>query len=149
MLAPIKETDPRITGEAWKTQDRKAVEAVLNNAAAMGAALTPHQIASLSNVELSAARAIIKTLVTAKLAINIGTAQQPRYRRRSEAATNAAYHRDWGRYDGAELRPYTGRPGAMDAFRLPSLVQGQSVPARRPSAMCVGTLADRSNNARG
>lgn len=23
-------------------------------------------------------------------------------------------------YDGAELRPYEGRPGAMDAFRLPS-----------------------------
>lgn len=23
-------------------------------------------------------------------------------------------------YDGAELRPYVGRPGAMDAFALPS-----------------------------
>ena len=23
-------------------------------------------------------------------------------------------------YDGAELRPFDGRPGAMDAFRLPS-----------------------------
>lgn len=27
-------------------------------------------------------------------------------------------------YDGAELRPYIGRPGAMDAFKLPSL-QGE------------------------
>lgn len=25
-----------------------------------------------------------------------------------------------GHYDGAELRPYTGRPGAMDCFALPS-----------------------------
>jgi len=27
-----------------------------------------------------------------------------------------------GRYDGKELLPYTGRPGAMDAFKLPSLM---------------------------
>ena len=26
-----------------------------------------------------------------------------------------------GTYDGAELRPYTGRPGSMDAYKLPSL----------------------------
>ncbi len=25
-----------------------------------------------------------------------------------------------GHYNGAELRPYNGRPGAMDAYRLPS-----------------------------
>lgn len=25
-----------------------------------------------------------------------------------------------GTYDGAELRPYTGRPGALDAYRIPS-----------------------------
>lgn len=25
-------------------------------------------------------------------------------------------------YDGAELRPFEGRPGAMDAFALPSLI---------------------------
>jgi hypothetical protein len=27
-----------------------------------------------------------------------------------------------GRYDGKELLPYAGRPGAMDAFKLPSLM---------------------------
>jgi hypothetical protein len=27
-----------------------------------------------------------------------------------------------GKYDGKELLPYTGRPGAMDAFKLPSLM---------------------------
>ena len=30
-----------------------------------------------------------------------------------------------GTYDGAELRPFTGRPGAMDAFDKPSLINGQ------------------------
>jgi hypothetical protein len=30
-------------------------------------------------------------------------------------------------YTGAELRPYTGRPGAMDAYSLPSLQSGRRV----------------------
>lgn len=29
-----------------------------------------------------------------------------------------------GAYDGRELRPYEGRPSAMDAFKLPSLMNG-------------------------
>lgn len=122
MLKTIKESDPRITGEAWKTQDRKDVEAVLHNAAAMGTALTPHQIASLSNVELSAARAIIKTLVTAKLAINIGTAQQPRYRRRSEAACDYTPTKITnGNSRGSYQQHYPiWRPGATDHETLPS-----------------------------
>ena len=32
-----------------------------------------------------------------------------------------------GAYDGAELRPYQGRTGAMDAFALPSLINGRRV----------------------
>lgn len=30
-------------------------------------------------------------------------------------------------YDGAELRPFEGRPGAMRAYSLPSVVQGKPV----------------------
>lgn len=138
MLAPIKESDPRITGEAWKTQDRKAIEAVLHGARVGEGALSPQRISSLSGVELKSARSIIQSLMTAKQIVNTGTPQQPKYRWRSEAQSKESYVRDWGRYDGAELRAYTGRPGAMDAFRLPSMVQGQPVPARRPGAMCVG-----------
>jgi len=149
MLKTIKETDPRITGEAWKTQDRKAVEAVLHGARVGEGSLTPQRIASLAGVELKSARSIIQSLMTAKQIVNTGTSQQPKYRMRGEAVSVSAYHRDWGRYDGAELRPYTGRPGAMDAFRLPSMVQGQPVPARRPSAQLVGVLADRTTLARG
>ena len=36
-----------------------------------------------------------------------------------------------GTYDGAELRPYIGRPGAMDAYSLPSL-QGDTRVKHRP-----------------
>lgn len=30
-----------------------------------------------------------------------------------------------GTYDGKELRPYDGRPRAMDAYKLPSMYQGK------------------------
>ena len=138
MLKTIKESDPRITGEAWKTTDRKAVEIVLHGARVGEGALTPQRISSLSGVELAATRTIIKSLMTAQLVVNAGTPQQPKYRWRSESQSNESYARDWGRYDGAELRPYTGRPGAMDAFNLPSSVNGKHVKPKRITAMCVG-----------
>ena len=38
-----------------------------------------------------------------------------------ERVTNASQHlRDGATYDGAELRPFEGRPGALDAFAWPS-----------------------------
>lgn len=40
-----------------------------------------------------------------------------------------------GDYDGAELRPFTARPGAMDAFAKPSLQGGQVVERRPPVLM--------------
>lgn len=42
-------------------------------------------------------------------------------------------------YLAPELRPYQGRPGAMDAFTLPSLVDGTAVERRRP--MLIGGAA--------
>jgi hypothetical protein len=30
------------------------------------------------------------------------------------------------------------RPGAMDAFKLPSMHNGQPIPRKPPAAMCVG-----------
>lgn len=35
-------------------------------------------------------------------------------------------------YNGAELRPFEGRPGAMDAFALPSLQAGKRVERKKP-----------------
>lgn len=41
-------------------------------------------------------------------------------------------------YTGADLRPYTGRPGAMDAYHLPSLHNGQRHARRAPMIMGAG-----------
>ena len=43
-------------------------------------------------------------------------------------------------YLAPELRPYDGRPGAMDAFDLPSLVDGRRVPRKTPILGCVGVV---------
>jgi ribosomal protein S11 len=37
-----------------------------------------------------------------------------------------------GLYSGRELQPYQGRPGAMQAYALPSLNNGASVPRTAP-----------------
>ena len=34
------------------------------------------------------------------------------------------HHHNPGTYNGAEPRPFAGRPGAMDAYTLPSVVAG-------------------------
>ena len=44
-------------------------------------------------------------------------------------------------YLGPELRPYEGRPGAMDAYDLPSLVNGVRVPRKTPILGCVGVVS--------
>jgi hypothetical protein len=40
-----------------------------------------------------------------------------------------------GLYDGRDLQPYTGRPGAMRAFDLPSIHNGRVMPRRPPVIM--------------
>jgi hypothetical protein len=44
-----------------------------------------------------------------------------------------------GVYNGNELKPYIGRPGAMDAFSLPSMSAGKRIPRSAP----VGMLAKK------
>jgi hypothetical protein len=65
------------------------------------------------------------------------TTTAPRTRRASQssvaAAVSQATWRNCDNYDGAELRPYTGRPGAMRAFELPSLVNGVRIERTRPA----------------
>jgi hypothetical protein len=43
-----------------------------------------------------------------------------------------------GTYDGRELKPFEGRPGAMLAFSLPSLRDGVLVPHTGIKSQCVG-----------
>lgn len=45
---------------------------------------------------------------------------QPRQRAPGEAPSSTMNIWTSDVYDGAELRPFAGRPGAMDAFALPS-----------------------------
>lgn len=49
----------------------------------------------------------------------------------------AEQHRKAALYNGAELRPYQGRPGAMDAYQLPSVINGVRTPRALP--LCTPT----------
>lgn len=60
----------------------------------------------------------------------------PQPRRPSLRVVRAAAEPAWRQsdlYDGKELRPFAGRPGAMRAFELPSLVNGVAMPRVRPA----------------
>ena len=48
-----------------------------------------------------------------------------------QTATPQQINKLTGRYTGEELRPYNGRPGAMDAFTKPSRV-GDTYLAHKP-----------------
>jgi hypothetical protein len=53
-------------------------------------------------------------------------------------------------YDGAELRPYTGRGAeALRAFTLPSLVNGKRVERTRAPTILASTKPDRLRDGRG
>ena len=41
-----------------------------------------------------------------------------------------------GTYDGKELLPYTGRPGAMDAYKMPSLMHFGPVYRKDLAKLC-------------
>ena len=49
----------------------------------------------------------------------------------------AEHHRKSAKYTGAELRPYEGRPGATDAYQLPSVINGVRTPRALP--LCTPT----------
>ena len=43
------------------------------------------------------------------------------------------------KYEAKELKPYDGRPGAMDAFKLPSVMNGVAIPRVAPRIMSATT----------
>lgn len=116
---------------------RLAVEAVLRTA---DSALSAEEIAGRSGLDLHEARKQIANICKMGHAHNTnpGHRAQARYLRgtlppptRAQAAVSVS-RVTADHYDGRELRPYEGRPGAMDAFALPSLQGGELVPRRAP-----------------
>lgn len=109
------------------SQERQLVEDVLRAAADP---LTPHVIAVRSGLERSDVTVILQRLRHDGLAVNVGTSGKAVWRWRAKLAapdlrlhasrrpiTNAS---TTGTYDGAELRPFDKRPGAMDFKQWPS-----------------------------
>lgn len=135
---------------------RMAIERELGRVRANGGAgLTPQRLASMTGVELKTVRRILQALRTHHAAVNVGTERAPLWRLSDPGAhvqtpptTRVTNSTSGGPYEPTELRPFDGRPGAMDAFLLPSMVNGQRVPARRITAQCVGALPDRETLAR-
>ena len=120
---------------------RQAVEKVL--IAARGTPLPIRIIASRCGIQAEDARMHVANCVAKGAAHNVAPGAQnglyvwgpqPAPARPPEAATPrrlVTVDHD-PHYHGAELRPFTGRPGAMDAFGFPSLVNGVAVPRVRP-----------------
>lgn len=63
-------------------------------------------------------------------------AQATQATQRPERATPLRNSTSGAPYVPHELRPFEGRPGAMDAFSLPSLVNGKQVAACASASMC-------------
>lgn len=117
------------------------------------AGVSPQEAADATGLDLKLTRATLHNMHGAGQIVNAGTHNKPLWRLTTDAdrapTSSTPAKAPTGRYSGTELRAFTTRPGAMDAFTLPSLVNGQPVPAHRPSAQLVGALVDRTNNARG
>lgn len=119
--------------------ERRSVLAVLDRA--RPEALTSDQVAVRTGLPLEDVRSHLMNLCAAGQAHRAGTARQRKtYRaggRPAEEAQPLPIRPSTARgdYEGRELMPYTGRPGAMRAFELHSLENGQRVPRRRPTLM--------------
>ena len=122
---------------------RRAVARVIREATRP---LSADQVAAATGLPMADVRMHLSNLKLAGTVVNVGTTLDAQYQHTSAAST--AYARSnassttapaaprsafgSGTYTGAELQPYTGRPGAMDAYALPSLSNGQRVPRRAP-----------------
>lgn len=124
-----------------KSATRVIMERVF--AESRGAWLTIEEAASRAGFGVGEARQAIGKLRGDNLIHSDGH-RPPRYRagasaamllaqERARAAQDAGPMRSTGTYEGRELQPFTGRPGAMDAFRLPTLENGRRVPRKAPA----------------
>jgi hypothetical protein len=119
-----------------RSANRLAVETVLR---AAREALPITTIALRADVRPDRARKIVSHFVNSNDAHSVSAPGQrhllyawgqPRIETRQPAEPRLSYL-ERGNYTGAELLPYTGRPGAMDAFTLPSIQGGRAVERKR------------------
>lgn len=140
-----------------KSPDRTTVESILTGTTRH---LAVEEIATLGQLTHERVRAIIDRLRYATRAGSLvgaldskqfngryGYRIVPRNAVEMEIPVKAGT--TFGTYDGAELQPYSGRPGAMDAFELPSVVNGERVPRTAPRLLCVGKAGPAAVQAAG
>jgi hypothetical protein len=146
--SPTSITRPPRLMPAGVSPSRRAVESALQEA---GVALTAHQLVERSGVGIDQVRIHLSTLSNKNLAHNTtpggrpgvylwGPAPSP-VAQGAVAAPRAPlvpYSSETDSYQGGELRPFAGRPGAMVAFTLPSIVNGQPVERARPLLISAG-----------
>lgn len=137
--ADLKKPAARGRSGPLKSAERAAIEATLKDAAAP---LTRDEVAQRTGI---AARKVLITLGNlvhlAKVAHRLPpSAGHPLTRWAWGARPEAGEKADEvpaGQYQGRELRAFSARPGAMDAFALPSMRNGQREPHRAPVLMGV------------
>ena len=104
--------------------------------------LTVHRLCLNLDIELPNMRAYLKELADLKkVRHNLG-----RYNLWESERINTPKTSPSGRYDGAELKPFTGRPGSMDAYGLPSLNSGVRTAYSGPKPMLTSQLVDKQNH---
>jgi hypothetical protein len=104
--------------------------------------LTVHRLCLNLDIELPNMRVYLKELSDLKKV----TSTLGRYKLWDMAQVNTPKTSPSGRYDGAELKPFTGRPGSMDAYTLPSLDNGLRVAYNGPKPILTTQLVDRQNH---
>ena len=104
--------------------------------------ITVYRLATNLDMELENVRQYMRELVELKkVTSNLG-----RYKLWEMAQVNTPKESPTGRYDGAELKPFTGRPGSMDAYGLPSLNSGVRTAYSGPKPMLTSQLVDKQNH---
>jgi hypothetical protein len=104
--------------------------------------LTVYRLSLNLDIEVANMRVYLKELADLKkVRHNIG-----RYNLWAIPQVNAPKTSPSGRYDGAELKPFQGRPGSMDAYGLPSLRNGVRTAYSGPKPILTGQLVDKQNH---